>query len=89
LSKKISLIDLLEEVKSSTSKWIKSKGNKFRQFYWQNGYGSFTVSPDRVQLVKKYISNQKEHHRVKTFQEEYLAILKKFKSEYDERYVWD
>jgi REP element-mobilizing transposase RayT len=89
LTKKITLIDFLEEVKSSSSKWIKSKGNKYRQFYWQNGYGSFTVSPDRVQLVKEYILKQKEHHSVKTFQEEYIAILKKFKSDYDENFIWD
>ncbi|MEI6946955.1 IS200/IS605 family transposase [Paraflavisolibacter sp. H34] len=89
LSKKIALVTLLEEVKSHSSKWIKTKGETLRQFYWQNGYGAFSVNPTEVDVVVEYIEHQKEHHRVKTFQEEYRAFLKKYQMEYDERYVWE
>lgn len=80
---------LVEEVKSHSSKWIKTRGEQFRDFYWQDGYGAFSVNPSQVDLAIKYISNQHEHHKKKTFQEEYRAFLKKYKVEYDERYVWD
>ncbi len=89
LSKKIALIKLLEELKSHSSKWMKLKGEGFKDFYWQDGYGAFSVNPTEVETVVKYISNQKEHHAKKTFQDEYRAFLKKYRVEYDERYVWD
>jgi putative transposase len=89
LSKKIALMKLLEEVKSHSSKWIKTKGKEYHNFYWQDGYGAFSVNPSEVDTVINYIANQKEHHRMKNFQEEYRAFLKKYQVEYDERYVWD
>lgn len=89
LSKKIALMKLLEEVKSHSSKWIKTKSAEFKNFYWQNGYGAFSVNPSEVDTVIAYIENQKEHHRKKTFQDEYRAFLKKYKVEYDEQYIWD
>ncbi len=89
LSKKITLIKLLEEIKSHSSKWIKSKRVGYQNFYWQNGYGAFSVNPSEVETVINYISNQHEHHKKKTFKEEYLAFLKKYKVDYDDRYVWD
>jgi len=89
LSKKITLVKLMEELKSHSSKWIKTKGDSYRNFYWQDGYGAFSVNPSEVDVVIEYISRQKEHHSKKTFQEEYRAFLKKYKVEYDERYVWD
>jgi putative transposase len=89
LSKKVALMNLLEEIKSHSSKWIKTKGENFRNFYWQNGYGAFSVNPSEIEVVKNYIERQNEHHKTKTFQEEYLAFLKKYKVDYDERYVWD
>ena len=89
LSKKIALMKLLEEVKSHSSKWIKTKGSAYANFYWQDGYGAFSVNPSEVDVVINYIANQKEHHRKKTFQVEYQAFLKKYNVEYDERYVWD
>jgi len=89
LSKKIALMKLLEEVKSHSSKWIKTKGTELNNFYWQNGYGAFSVNPTEIDKVITYIENQKEHHKKKTFQEEYRAFLKKYKVEYDERYIWD
>jgi REP element-mobilizing transposase RayT len=89
LSKKIALMKLLEEIKSHSSKWIKTKGEAYRNFYWQNGYGAFSVNPSEADKVIEYITNQHEHHRKKTFQEEYRAFLKKYNVEYDEQYVWD
>jgi putative transposase len=89
LSPKIALMNLMQELKSSSSKWIKTMGNEYQNFYWQNGYGVFSVSPSKVDVVSKYIENQHEHHKKETFQNEYRGILKKYKVEYDERYVWD
>jgi putative transposase len=89
LSKKIALMKLLEEMKSHSSKWIKTKDERLRNFYWQDGYGAFSVNPSEIDVVKTYIENQNEHHKKKTFQDEYRAFLKKYKVEYDERYVWD
>ena len=89
LSKKIALIKLMEDLKSSSSKWIKTKGIDYSNFYWQDGYGAFSVNPKGTERVIAYIQNQKEHHRKKTFQEEYRVFLKKYNVEYDERYVWD
>lgn len=89
LSKKIALMKLIEEVKSHSSKWIKTKGETLKNFYWQDGYGAFSVNPSEVDVVKAYIENQKEHHKKITFQDEYRAFLKKYNVEYDERYVWD
>jgi putative transposase len=90
LSQKVALMKVLEEVKGHSSKWIKTQDEQFENFYWQNGYGAFSVNPSQVEVVKSYILNQKIHHAQKmTFQEEYRALLKKYNIEYDERYVWD
>jgi REP element-mobilizing transposase RayT len=89
LSKKIALMKLLEELKSHSSKWMKTKDQSLKNFYWQDGYGVFSVNPAEVETVIAYIHNQQEHHSKKTFQQEYRAFLKKYRVEYDERYVWD
>ena len=89
LSKKITQIKLLEEIKKESSKWIKTKGRQYEKFYWQDGYGIFSVNPSEIETVVEYIENQHEHHKKRTFQEELLAFLKKYNVEYDERYLWD
>jgi len=89
LSKKIPLMKLVEELKSHSSKWIKTKDKKLENFYWQGGYGAFSVSPSKVDTIKKYIANQKQRHSKKPFQTEYRSLLLKFDVEFDERYVWD
>jgi REP element-mobilizing transposase RayT len=89
LSKKIALMKLMEELKSHSSKWIKTKGAGYENFYWQDGYGAFSVNPAEVDNVIRYITNQHKHHSKKIFQDEYRAILKKNNVDYDERYVWD
>jgi len=89
LSKKVTIIKLLEEVKSHSSKWIKTIDPGLQNFYWQDGYGAFSVNPAETETVIKYISNQRVHHQKLTFQDEYRALLKKYKVDYDERWVWD
>jgi REP element-mobilizing transposase RayT len=89
LSKNHALCKVVEEVKRGSSKWIKTKGDAFADFYWQNGYGAFSVSQSNVPGVRQYIANQEEHHRRLTFQEEFRLFLKRHGVEYDERYVWD
>lgn len=80
---------LMEVLKSHSSKWIKTKGAAFENFYWQDGYGAFSVNPSEVDAVIDYIAKQPEHHKIRTFQDEFRAFLKKYKVDYDERYVWD
>jgi len=89
LGRKISLAELVEEIKTSSSKWIKTKGTEYKGFHWQSGYGAFSIGQSGVEELKRYIANQKEHHRKKTFQEEFRAFLGKYGIDYDERYVWD
>lgn len=80
---------LLEEIKKRSSKWIKTKGFEFSNFYWQDGYAVFSVNPSQIDIVSKYIDNQEEHHKKVSFRDELLAFLKKYDVEYDERYLWD
>ena len=89
LSRKVALMKLIEEVKSHSSKWIKTKGLQYKKFYWQNGYGSFSVNPAQTDRVKKYILNQDKHHKETTFKDEYRSFLNDYLVNYDERYVWD
>ncbi len=89
LSRKITVAKLVEMVKKGSSKWIKTKGVDYQNFYWQSGYAALGIGQSNIEGLKRYIANQKEHHRKRTFQEEYIAFLKKYNIEYDERYVWD
>jgi putative transposase len=82
------LMKVLEELKANSSKWMKSQDESLENFYWQDGYGAFSVNPSEVEVVVGYIKNQHEHHRKKTFQDEYRSILKKYKVAYDEKYIW-
>ncbi|MDD1751284.1 MAG: IS200/IS605 family transposase [Methanothrix sp.] len=89
LSRKLSLAELLQEVKQGSSKWVKTKGGIVTKFSWQNGYGAFSIGQSDVGRVRKYIEGQEEHHRKKTFQEEFLTCLKEYEIDFDEKYVWD
>ncbi len=89
LSQKIALMTLVQKVKAHSSKWIKTKNPKLSNFFWQDGYGAFSVNPKAVDVVVNYIKNQHEHHRKKDFKEEYRAFLKQYKVDYNEDYVWD
>ena len=87
LSKNIPACKLVEEVKKSSSKWMKIEG--VPAFTWQNGYAVFAVSQSNALTVRKYIENQPIHHRKTSFQEEFRRFLEKHHVQYDERYVWD
>jgi putative transposase len=89
LGRVIKVADLVEEVKTESSKWIKTKGREFRNFHWQKGYGAFSIGQSNVAALKRYIGNQKQHHRHISFQDEYRKFLRTYGMEYEERYVWD
>lgn len=82
-----SLSDLMKQIKQESSKWINNQGFVTGRFSWQAGYGAFSYSKSEVPIVINYIKNQELHHKSKTFQEEYLQLLKEFKIEFDERYI--
>jgi putative transposase len=89
LARIITIADLVEEVKTNSSKWIKTKGRAFRNFHWQRGYGAFSIGQSNIEVLKRYIRRQKEHHKRVTLQEEYRGFLKAYRIDYDERYVWE
>jgi putative transposase len=78
----------IQFIKGGSSKWLHENIRAFRKFAWQEGYGAFSISASRVDDVAAYIARQEDHHRVRSFQEEYVAFLKENKIEYDERYIW-
>jgi len=84
----MALSRLMEEIKKSSSKWIKTKGATFRSFSWQDGYGAFTIGQSQAEALKRYIAGQKERHKKRTFEEEFVTLLKKYGVQYDERYIW-
>ena len=88
MSKNISLAKLVEEIKSHSSRWIKTKNKYYSQFAWQGGYGGFSVSSSLHDKTKKYIEKQEEHHKKMSFKEEYLFFLKEYNVEYNEQYLW-
>jgi len=81
------LADVVRTIKAVSSKWMHEEAGD-RLFAWQEGYGSFTVSPSHRETVRGYIARQEEHHRKRTFQEEYLELLQRCGVEFDERYLW-
>ena len=80
------LADVVREMKRGSSAWIHQ--HRVNKFAWQEGYGAFTVSPSQLNRVQHYIANQVEHHRKKTFEEEYAELLHLSRVEFDERYLW-
>lgn len=89
LSRTMAISKLLEEIKSSSSKWIKSKGERYAGFAWQNGYGAFSIGQSQLDDLRQYISNQRAHHQKMSFQDEFRQLLAKYQVSFDERYVWD
>lgn len=81
------LADVMRVLKSDSSKWIHAELG-IRDFAWQEGYAAFTVSKSAIEAVREYVRNQEEHHRKRTFQEEYVEFLRKMGIDYDERYLW-
>lgn len=88
LARNVALSHAVEKAKSSASKWMKSQGLEYALFSWQAGYGAFAVSLSNVNAVRNYIAAQEKHHRRKSFQDEFLAFLKRHQISYDERYIW-
>lgn len=84
-----SIAAMLRLIKTNSSKWIHETFPNMKEFRWQRGYGAFSVSKSVEPRVIQYIKNQKEHHRKKTFQEEFIQFLEQYDIEYDERYIWE
>lgn len=89
LSRTITIASLVEELKTTSSKWLKEQDMRLSGFAWQRGYGVFSVGPMDLGALVEYIDHQEEHHRTRSFQEEYRAFLTKYGVKFDERYVWD
>jgi REP element-mobilizing transposase RayT len=89
LSRKLSIAQLVEEAKTSISKWIKTKGDSYHDFYWQGGYGAFSVSESKLPELRRYIETQEEHHRTMSFQDEFRQLCRLHGVAIDEQYVWD
>jgi putative transposase len=85
----VSVSELMKTVKAKSSKYINDHKLTNERFEWQTGYGVFSYSQSQVDRVYKYIMNQEEHHRKIKFKDEYLDLLKKFRVEYDEQYVFE
>ena len=89
LSRTVCIADLVEVAKTEPSKWMKEQGRAYADFYWQAGYGAFSVSQSNVEMVRAYIARQEEHHRRDSFQDEFRALCAKHGVNIDERYAWD
>lgn len=89
IGKKTAPVSFVEQAKRESSKFVKTLGRKYSAFYWQRGYGMFSVSPKDRNEAEHYVRNQEERHRSRSFQDEYRAILNKYDVDFDERYVWD
>jgi REP element-mobilizing transposase RayT len=83
----LALSKAVQLLKGGSSHWVKDTFPNIAGFSWQDGYGAFTVSQSQLDVVRKYIRNQEEHHRTKTFEEEYRAFLKKNRVDFDDRYL--
>lgn len=89
LSRKFAIMNVIQEAKTETTKWLKTKSRETANFAWQSGYGAFSVSESNIPQVKDYIANQEEHHKTVSFQNEFRALCDRHNIELDERYVWE
>jgi len=85
----VTIADFVSTIKSNSSRWVHESFPNRRGFAWQEGYGAFSVSKSEEEKVINYIRNQREHHRKRSFKEEYLDFLEKYEVDYDERYLWN
>ena len=88
LGKTIDISTLIRELKKESSEWAKTELS-IRDFYWQSGYGAFSISPNHVEALASYIKNQEDHHRQESFQDEFRRLCAKYGVEIDERYAWE
>ena len=89
LSRTRSVASIVEEIKTGSSKWIKTKGPGFNGFHWQRGYAAFSIGRSNEVILKRYIANQKLHHKKISFQDEMREFFQKYGVAYDEQFVWD
>lgn len=89
LSRTRTVAYVVETIKTSSSKWIKTHGEGYHEFFWQAGYGAFSVSQSEAARVDQYIRDQARHHAARSFQDEFRALLKRHGVDFDEKYVWD
>ncbi len=89
LPSNMTISELVRTTKAKSSKWIKTLSPYYSMFAWQDGYGAFSVSPSILDKTINYIKDQENHHRTKSFQEEYMAFLKAYKIPYDEKYIFN
>jgi len=89
LPRTVPISKLVEDIKRNSSRWIKGKGQIYQYFSWQRGYTALSVSPSVKTVTMKYIANQKEHHRKRTYTAELLEFLRRYNIQYDEQYLWD
>ena len=89
LSRTMTIAELVESMKTSSSSWLKQQDPNLKGFYWQAGYGAFSVGQTNVDQVRAYIANQAEHHRKATYQDEFRGMLQRAGVMWDERFVWE
>jgi putative transposase len=89
LSRKHAVSEIIKKAKANSSIFAKTLGGRCSKFSWQSGYGVFSIHQTQTEPIRRYIRGQAEHHRTRTFQEEYLEILREYRVPYDERYLWD
>ena len=89
LARTVCQAELMEKIKKTSSAWIKQQADRYGAFFWQSGYGAFSIGWSQLEDLVRYIERQEEHHRTRSFQEEYRNLLNKYHVEFDERYVWD
>jgi len=85
----ISISDLVRDIKANSSKWIDEKAFVLGKFQWQEGFGAFSYAQSQLDTVIGYIKNQEEHHKKKTFRDEYIRLLQKFNIQYDDKYLFE
>jgi REP element-mobilizing transposase RayT len=89
LPRTLTMAKLVEEIKKPSSIWMKQQDLGTPKFAWQSGYGIFSLGQSQLPALLQYIDNQEEHHRTRSFKEEFLELLEKYGVEYDEKYLWD
>ncbi len=89
MSRTETVSNIVGQLKKSSNDWLRNRDRQFLDFYWQGGYGVFSVSQSNVEEVRQYIRGQREHHQQVSFQDEFRTFLKRYEIEFDERYVWD
>ena len=86
---RIGIAELVGDIKRDSSVWMKQQDTRYAEFYWQRGYGAFSIGQSQVPAVSRYIRDQKEHHKAQSYKDEFRALCAKYDVEIDERYCWD